>query len=156
MKSIDHFVTDRARLQPGDAVAAIIVLDDGRYLLQLRDNKPGIFYPGHWGLFGGGVGSDETPVEALRRELDEELGLTVGEVRLLSRFDFDLVPMGLGKIYREFFEILLPATAIATLQLGEGEDFSAFTRDQALALPRITPYDAFALWFHANEFRLYA
>jgi len=155
VKAIDHFVTDDTRLQPGDAVAAIIVLDDGRYLLQLRDNKPGIFFPGHWGLFGGGVGADETPVEALRRELDEELGLSFEEIRLLSRFDFDLVPMGLTRIYREFFEVPLPVAAMANLRLGEGEAFSAFTREQVLTLPRIAPYDAFALWFHANEYRLF-
>jgi hypothetical protein len=36
-----------------DAAAAIIVTDDGRYLMQERDDTPGIFYPDHWGLFGG-------------------------------------------------------------------------------------------------------
>ncbi len=45
---IDYFCNEGA-LTPGDAVAALIVLDDGRYLMQLRDQKPGIFYPGHWG-----------------------------------------------------------------------------------------------------------
>ena len=35
-----------------DAVAGILVLEDGRYLMQLRDDIPGIFYPDHWGLFG--------------------------------------------------------------------------------------------------------
>ena len=52
---VDHFVTDLSPLHPGDAVAAIIVFDNGKYLLQLRDDKPGIFFPAHWGLFSGGV-----------------------------------------------------------------------------------------------------
>ena len=137
-------------------MAAIIVLDDGRYLLQLRDNKAGIFFPGHWGLFGGGVAAGEKPAEALRRELGEELGLTVGEMRPLTRFEFDLAPIGLTRIYREFFEVRLPAAAVASLRLGEGKALKAFTREQVLAMPRIAPYDAFALWFHANDFRLHA
>ena len=45
-----HFLTDESPLQTGDAVAAIIVVEDGRYLLQLRDDIPRIFYPGFLGL----------------------------------------------------------------------------------------------------------
>ena len=56
-----------------DAVAGIIVLEDGRYLMQLRDDIPGIFYPDHWGLFGGAIEKDEDFEEALIRELGEEL-----------------------------------------------------------------------------------
>ncbi len=44
-----------------DAAAAIIFLDDGRYLMQHRDDKPGIFYPDHWGLFGGAIEPGEDP-----------------------------------------------------------------------------------------------
>ena len=152
----DHFLEDRSALRPGDAAAAVIVLDDGRYLLQLRDDKPGIFFPGPWGLFGGGVEPGERPADALRRELSEELELAVEEPRPLTRFEFDLAPMGLPRIYREFFEVRLPATAAKDLRLGEGQATGAFNREEALALPRITPYDAFALWFHANRFRLQA
>lgn len=150
----DHHVSDRSSLRPGDAAAAVIVLDDGRYLLQLRDDKDGIFFPGHWGLFGGGVEPGEAPEAALRRELLEELGLTVTDLRLFTRFHFDLVPMGLTKIYREFFELHLPVLALRSLSLGEGADVQAFTREQVLTMPRLTPYDAFALWFHANASRL--
>lgn len=143
-------------MQPGNAAAAVIVLDDGRYLLQLRDNKEGIFFPGHWGLFGGGVEEGEQAVDALRRELKEELGLEVVEPRPLTRFEFDLAPMRLKRIYREFFEVHLPAAIVPTLRLGEGSAFQSFNREQVLTLPRLTPYDAFALWFHANDFRLHA
>lgn len=135
-------------------MAAIIVFDDGKYLLQLRDDKPGIFFPAHWGLFGGGVDAGEQPLDALRRELREELGLAAEEPRRLTRFEFDLVPMGLTRIYREFFELRLPVAVAPSLRLGEGAALGLFTRDELLALPRIVPYDAFALWFHANQSRL--
>ena len=39
--------------RPHDAVAALLVHEDGSYIMQLRDSKPEIFYPGHWGCFGG-------------------------------------------------------------------------------------------------------
>ena len=72
----DYFLGGEGQLTPGDAAVALIVLEDGRYLMQHRDQKPGIFYPGHWGLFGGAIDADETPEIALRRELEEELGLS--------------------------------------------------------------------------------
>jgi len=34
---------------------AIIFEKDGRYLLHLRDDKPGIYSPDCWAFFGGGV-----------------------------------------------------------------------------------------------------
>ena len=55
----DFFLSE-GPLRPGDAAVALIVLDDLRYLMQLRDQKPGIFYPGHWGLFGGGIDPGES------------------------------------------------------------------------------------------------
>ena len=54
-------------------VAVAILYQKGRFLLQLRDDIPGILYPGHWGLFGGHLELGETPEEALKRELLEEI-----------------------------------------------------------------------------------
>ena len=42
-----------------------------RYLFLLRNQKR---HAGSWGLVGGGVQDCETPVEALRREIIEEIG----------------------------------------------------------------------------------
>jgi len=93
-------------------------------------------------------------VDTLRRELKEELDLMVDAPRQLTQFAFDLAPMGLPRIYREYFEVRLAAESLLSLKLGEGKAFEAFTREQVLALPRVTPYDAFALWLYANQFRL--
>ncbi len=49
------YLEDDLPLKPGDAVAAVILAPDGRYVLQLRDRIKGIFFPDHWGFFGGGV-----------------------------------------------------------------------------------------------------
>jgi 8-oxo-dGTP pyrophosphatase MutT (NUDIX family) len=56
-------------------IAIAIVYDtERRYLLQRRDNIPGIVHPGKLSLFGGHRESGETYKECVVRELQEELG----------------------------------------------------------------------------------
>src|SRR5882672_1771590 len=95
-------------LRPRDAVAALLVHEDGRYIMQLRDGKPEIFYPGHWGCFGGAVDTGETPIDALRRELREEIQFDVPGVTRFTQFDFDFGPLGFSKVYRIYFEVRVP------------------------------------------------
>ena len=60
-----------------------------RVLLQHRtDDAP--TYPGHWGMFGGsGEPEDEgDPARTIRREVREELGLALGQERIVSLWDY--------------------------------------------------------------------
>ncbi|MFC5719899.1 NUDIX domain-containing protein [Streptomyces gamaensis] len=62
--------------------AALISNGRGEYLLHLRDNIPGICDPGAWSLLGGGRDSDEeSPEDAVARELKEEAGLVLPDLR---------------------------------------------------------------------------
>jgi 8-oxo-dGTP pyrophosphatase MutT (NUDIX family) len=144
-----YFLSPQAQLRPGHAACAVIVLDDGRYLLQLRDLKPGIFYPGHWGLFGGAIDGDETPEGALRRELREEIGLVVGDLRPLTQFSFTCGRH--GRIDRYFYEVKIASNMLLELELGEGAQMRAFTAAHILSQPRVVPYDSFAIWIHASR-----
>ncbi|MEB3260676.1 MAG: NUDIX hydrolase [Cyanobacteriota bacterium] len=54
-------------------VALAMLRRDGRWLMQLRADTPGIVAPGCWGLFGGHLDPGETPEQGLRRELREEI-----------------------------------------------------------------------------------
>ena len=45
------FLGSRATLRPAHAVAALLQLSDDRYVMQLRDSNPTIFYPDHWGAY---------------------------------------------------------------------------------------------------------
>jgi 8-oxo-dGTP diphosphatase len=56
------------------AVALAMLEREGRWLLQLRDDIEGIVHPGTWGLFGGHLDAGESPHQAIRRELQEEIG----------------------------------------------------------------------------------
>jgi 8-oxo-dGTP diphosphatase len=68
-------------------IAAIILENDNKeLLLYLRDNKPGIPFPNCWDLIGGHVEDGETPEEALVREVNEELGITLTEFRFYKKY----------------------------------------------------------------------
>ena len=148
----EHFVPTRGQSpRPHDAVAALLVHEDGRYIMQLRDSKPEIFYPGHWGCFGGAVESGETPVDALRRELREEILFEMTGANRFTQFDFDFSPLGYAKVYRIYFEVKVPDAAFRRFVLREGEDLKAFHGENLLVTRRVTPYDAFAIWMHMNR-----
>ena len=58
-----------------------------RYLFLLRNQKR---HAGSWGLVGGGVEHRESPVEALRREIVEEIGfIDVEKIIPLEKFTAD-------------------------------------------------------------------
>lgn len=145
---MDYFLGGEGRLTPASAAAALIVLDDGRYLLQRRDQIPGIFYPGHWGLFGGAMEPSETPEAAMARELGEELGLTPSAIEHLTDFSFTFGRF--GTIVRHFFQISVLSSALTNLRLLEGSEMRAFSASEILNLPRVVPYDLFAIWLHAS------
>ncbi|WP_327312404.1 NUDIX domain-containing protein [Streptomyces sp. NBC_01235] len=57
--------------------AALLLNRRGQYLLHLRDAHKPICDPGTWSLPGGAREGDETPEEAVARELLEETGLVL-------------------------------------------------------------------------------
>jgi 8-oxo-dGTP pyrophosphatase MutT (NUDIX family) len=57
-----------------ESAAAILLDESGRILMQLRDNVPNIREPGKIGLFGGQRDGDESFLECIVREIQEELG----------------------------------------------------------------------------------
>jgi 8-oxo-dGTP pyrophosphatase MutT (NUDIX family) len=137
----------RLPMAAADSAAAIIFVEGSKYLMQLRDRKPTIFYPGHWGLFGGAVDVDESPEQAVRRELEEELGFHPAEVDFLTEFSFDLQFVGSKRIYRRYYEVQTTDKEIESLRLSEGTAMEAF-RPETLFSLRLTPYDSFAVYLH--------
>jgi 8-oxo-dGTP pyrophosphatase MutT (NUDIX family) len=143
-------------ITPRNAVAALILLPGGRYLMQLRDDRPDIIYPGHWSCFGGAVKRKERPLDALRRELMEELELCVDVAREFAMFNFDLRKAGHGRFFRRYFELPITKRQASRLVLHEGSAVRGFLPRQLLHRHRVTPHDAFAIWLHASGARVQA
>jgi len=152
--NLDVFLESTDPLTLTNAVAALLVLGDGRYVMQLRDFKPHIFYPGHWGLFGGAIDPGESENDALRRELHEELGLIAGIITRFVRLEFDLSPIGAGKVYRAVYEVPVADEQLAAFNLREGLACEALTAREILTERSVVPYDAFAVWMHHARLRL--
>ncbi len=57
----------------------VALVNNGKVLTILRDNKPNIPYPNMWDLAGGGRENDESPYETMRREVMEELNIDIPE-----------------------------------------------------------------------------
>ncbi len=63
-------------------VAIGLIGRSGRYLIRQRPPLPGSPMPGYWEFPGGKCEPGETPEQAARREILEEVGLAVEVVRL--------------------------------------------------------------------------
>ena len=61
---------------PVDVAVGVLIDADGRFLLTSRPE--GKVYAGHWEFPGGKLEAGESVEQALRRELHEELGITIG------------------------------------------------------------------------------
>ena len=117
--------------------AGVILVDEaGRVLLQLRDDKPDIMYPGHWGITGGAANAGETPEQTARREVTEETGLTIGRIEPFRAYYFSETPLGGKRSTKksadyEVYVFHAPcATPAEELVCGEGRELRFFAPDE--------------------------
>ena len=114
-------------------VALAVLVREGRWLMQLRDDIDGIVCPGCWGLFGGHLDPGESPEQALRRELLEEISWQPQSLR------FALQHRNQRRLAHVFVaELTVP---LQQLTLLEGQDMALVTLEQlrsgALLSPRL-------------------
>ncbi|MBP9941837.1 MAG: NUDIX domain-containing protein [Comamonas sp.] len=70
-----------------EVAVGILFREDGAMLLSTR--PPGKPYAGYWEFPGGKLEQGETVVQALRRELVEELGVTIGDATVWKVTEHD-------------------------------------------------------------------
>lgn len=107
-------------------------------LVYLRDEKPGLRWPGLWDLPGGGREGLESPEECLLREVWEEFGLRLGSERLVWRGVFpSMVEMGRESV---FFGGWLSVDEVGSVRFGdEGQGWELMPVEGFLGHPQGVP-----------------
>lgn len=120
----------------GDYRGALVIPEtqDGRILLQMRDDVAGIAMPGQWGFFGGGIEADEDPKSAVAREFLEETGIDRPQGAFKPRFAVLTGPPRWGLLYVFHYRLDVHPKDIRVL---EGAGFALATRAQAQKLDLI-------------------
>ena len=116
------------------AYAGIVLTQNRKILLQLRDNKSGVLNPGTWGTFGGGIEDGETPVEAIIREVKEEL-----DINLVAK-SLNIISKGTSLKGRAFFIFKARFPTGQKITLREGQEARWFSIDEALKLSNVVPH----------------
>lgn len=98
-----------------DVAVGVLIAPDGAFLLTSR--PPGKVYEGYWEFPGGKLEAGETVEQALRRELQEEIGLTIGTAHT---WKVSLVDYPHGVVRLHFCKV---RDWTGELQMHEGQQF---------------------------------
>ncbi|KEA52777.1 hypothetical protein DT73_11840 [Mangrovibacter sp. MFB070] len=135
---------------PGKKQAAMLLLTDptGRIVLQLRDENKPIRFPGHWSLFGGAIETGETPLDAARRELEEETGLAPAQ-KMFQPLAVTLASET-GRELMYVYHLNLVITP-ADIQLYEGAGFGFMLEEQFSQLKLVPWQQPVFNYFFSNR-----
>lgn len=120
-----------------EVAAAILVGTCGRLLLQRRDDIPGLLYAGQIGLFGGHREDGETPLDCVRRELEEETGLAFAEACFTPIVEIRASYGGSGGLAGSYY--VVEDVPIDAVVVTEGSPFVTTLAEMPALLARMTP-----------------
>ena len=116
------------------SVGGLLITPDGRVLLQLRDEKPSLLYPGYWMIPSGAPEPGETFLAGAVRELAEETGYVMLDPKPLPIYQGPL-PDGSTVTRHVFWDVY---DAIQPIEVLEGQAME-FVSIEALATLKLVP-----------------
>ena len=117
-----------------------------KYLFQIRDDNKNIFFPGFYGFFGGLVERREKPLNAVIREVFEELNIKPKKVKFL--INFQITSHKFKQKRDRYYFIFYPQNNFKKkMILSEGAGFKFLTFSQ-IKNKKIIPWDIAALNYH--------
>jgi 8-oxo-dGTP pyrophosphatase MutT (NUDIX family) len=112
----------------------LLPINSKRKILLQHRSKDAPTYPDQWGFFGGSIENNETPVDAIRREIKEELGLSLENLYFITSILDDE-----DKIERYIFKSFLDIdVGVLKSQQREGDDLAFFPFEELKELPMMT------------------
>jgi hypothetical protein len=133
--------------------SALLRDEHGRYLMQIRDEIPGILHPGALGLFGGAVEPGETADQAMRRELAEEIGIVPGDLAFWRAFWVPVTAAGtrLQSARVDIFAGSIAAARVLGLDQQEGAGRMLIGPRRLLLEAKVATSARLAIGLHAQE-----
>ena len=128
--------------------SAIIIYYKNRVFINLRSKNKKIFYPNHWGCFGGAKNRKESYLMAALRELYEETQIKTNKNNLKFFFNLDFtIPSSYKKIRRNFYLFKIKNIKLfnKNFYLSEGVKAKFFTKTDFLKIKKFVPYDKLAI-----------
>jgi 8-oxo-dGTP pyrophosphatase MutT (NUDIX family) len=136
-------------------VSAVIYTTEGRYLMQLRDDKPGLPLRNHWAFFGGEVDPGEAPQDAILREVEEELTFRPNNCCWFHEAVYILPLHGRNVVRKAYYLIEIKPEEVDSMVLCEGADLKLMTVSEILTLNRVAPWDLSVALLHSREEIIY-
>jgi len=96
MKIINQFLKEARTFEKKNSVKAIISCPDGNILILRRQN--GEHGGGNWDLPGGAIESGEKQIDALHREVFEETGLKIEDIKKVKSETLKISEMGINSV----------------------------------------------------------
>lgn len=115
-------------------MSALLLTADNKLVIQLRDDKPDLLFPAHWATLGGAIEDDETPDEAIIRELVEEIE-PAPPVTFWRYLEHHFEAFGQPYTVANYFYVGDLPCPLDEVKLFEGQRLAAFSADEINHIP---------------------
>jgi len=123
---------------------------NNKFLLQQRDNRPNIVNSGMIAIFGGTAKKGETPSDCAKREITEEVGLSIDNKDLKTLGIYHSTVPKVGQVESHIF--LVENINQNDLCLAEGENFFILDPNQDITKLNLSPVCRLVLTKYLKRF----